>query len=210
MSRNFRHYVRPWWIQRILRLENSGFIGTRASLIHSDFSKTFSIFFANWDVPEKVRWSSLIPMCQLVMFVLSTKPVFNWHRWFVSWLTVNADFPSADLTIGVKIITLQSGTWSLTNFFKFSNRSKISLAVNLLVSFFPTWIVKWLGFFSIIGMRLRRISSTFAPRKFRTFTTCFFLRNLSSKNPFMIESPAITIVFLRYKSWLLLVLSFHE
>ena len=110
----------------------------------------------------------------------------------------------------IKIITLQSGTWSLTNFFKFSNRSKISLAVNLLVSFFPTWIVKWIGFFSIIGMRLCRISSTFAPRKFRTFTTCFFLRNLSSKNPFIIESPAITIVFLRYKSWLLLVLSFHE
>ena len=152
------------------------------------FLMTFAKFFANWVVPEKFKWSHLIPMCRLVIFVLSTTSVFNWRRWFVSWLTVNPAFPSSDLTVHAEIFTLQSGTWSVTIFFEFSNWFKISLDVNLLSSFVPAWIIKWLGFFLIIDMSLCRISSTFAPGKFRTFTTWFFLRNLSSIIPFIIES----------------------
>ena len=79
---------------------------------------TFAKLFANWVVPEKFKCSPLIPVCRLVIFVLSTISVFNWRRWFVSWLTVKSAFPSSDLTVGVEIATLQSGTCSLTNFFQ--------------------------------------------------------------------------------------------
>ena len=111
---------------------------------------------------------------------------FYWRRWFISWLTVD---------------------YSLTIFYKFSNWFKISLEVNLLASFFPAWIIRCLGFFLIIGMRLCCIPSTFAPGKFPTFTAWFFLHNLSSIIPFIIESSTITIAFLGYKSWLLFILS---
>ena len=67
-------------------------------------------------VPEKIKWSPLIPMCRLVIFVLWTISFFNWRRWFVSWLTVNPAFPLSDLTVGVEIMTLQYGTCSLKNF----------------------------------------------------------------------------------------------
>ena len=67
-------------------------------------------------VPEKIKWSPLIPVCRLVIFVLSTISFFNWRRWFVSWLTVNPAFPLSDLTVGVEIMTLQYGTCSLKNF----------------------------------------------------------------------------------------------
>ena len=161
----------------------------------------FANFFASWAVPEKFKRS--LP----AIFVLSTVSAFNWRRWFVSWLTVIPAFP--DLTAGVKIITLQSGTCSLTNFFKSRNWSEISLEVNFLASFAPAWIIKWLGFFLIIGMRLCCIFFTFAPGKFLTITTCVFYVT-SPKTPFIIESPVIAIVFLGYKSWLLLLLSSFE
>ena len=74
---------------------------------------------------------------------------FYWWRWFVSWLIFNPTLPSSDFTVGVEIITLQAGTCSLTNLFKFSNWSEISLEVNLLASFVPAWIIKWLDFFLI-------------------------------------------------------------
>ena len=164
MSCNVRHYVRTWWTQRMLRFKN--FYFSRYQSISRSFRfflMIFAKFFANWVVLEKIKWSPLISMCRLVIFVLPTIPVFNWGRCFVSWFTVNPAFPWSDLTVGVEIITLQCGTCSLTFFFKFSNWSKISLELNLLASFVPTWIIKWLGFFLIIGMRLCRISSTFAP-----------------------------------------------
>ena len=85
------------------------------------FLMTFAKFFANWVIPKKFKWSLLIPNCQLVIVVLSTISIFKWRRWFVSWLTVNAPFPSWDLNVGVEISTLKSGTCSLTNFLKFSN-----------------------------------------------------------------------------------------
>ena len=153
------------------------------------FSMTCVKFFANGVVLEKFEWSPLIPVCRLVIFVLSTVSIFNGRRWFVSWLTVNPALTSSDLTVGVEIIALQSGTCSLKNsvIIKLSNWSKISLEANLLASFVPAWIIKWLGFFLIIVMWFCRISSTFAPGKLRTFTTCFFLRNLSSKTPFIIQ-----------------------
>ena len=172
----------------MVRFKNSIFLDTRASLVYSDFLNDICKILCYWVVPEKFKWSHLIPMCRLVIFVLSTTSVFNWRRWFVSWLTVNPAFPSSDLTVHAEIFTLQSGTWSVTIFFEFSNWFKISLDVNLLSSFVPAWIIKWLGFFLIIDMSLCRISSTFAPGKFRTFTTWFFLRNLSSIIPFIIES----------------------
>ena len=173
---------------------------------------TFAKFYANWVVPEKFKWGPLIPMFWLIIFVLPAISVFNWRRWFVSWLTVNPAFSSSDLTLGVEIVTLQCGTCSLTIFFfKFSNWIKISLDMNLLASVVPAWVVKWLGFFLNIGIRLCHISSTLAPGKFRTFTTWFFLCNLSWKTLFIIDSPAATIVYLGYKSLRLLVLwSFEE
>ena len=107
---------------------------------------TFVKFFANWVVPKKIKWSPLIPMCQLVIFVLPTILVLNWRRWFVSWITVNPAIPSSDLAVGVEIVTLQYWTYSPINSFKFSNWHKISLEVNLLTSFVPAWIIKSLGF----------------------------------------------------------------
>ena len=188
----------------MLRFKNSIFSGYQ-SIPHSfrSFLMTFAKFFANWVTPKKFKWSLLISMCRLVIFVLPTISVFNWRRWFVSWLTVNPAFPSSDFTVGVEIITLQSGTCSLTAFLKFINWSKISLEVNLLALFVLTRIIKCLRF---LVYWLCRISSTSTPGKFRTFTTWIFLCNLSSKTPLIMKSPAITIVFLGYKSWLLLVI----
>ena len=118
-------------------------------------------------------------------------------------------FPSAGLTVGIEIFTLQSGTCWFTMLSKFSNGSKISLEGNLLTSFIPAWIIKWLGLFVIIGMRLCSISSTFAPEKLRTFRT-----QLSRTTSFKIfhiffSVPIVVECFIFYTS-VLLLLTFND
>ena len=79
--------------------------------------------------------------------------------------------------------------------FGFSNLSKISLAVQDSELFAPTWRIKQQGFLSSIGTRLCYMSSMVALGKLRTLTTPFFPDKRSSGIPFIMESPAITVLF---------------
>ena len=82
--------------------------------------------------------------------------------------------------------------------FSFSSLSKISLEVQDSALFVPTWRIKRQGFLSSIGTRLCCMSSIVAPGKLRTLTTPYFPDKRSSRIPFIMESPAITVVFEGY------------
>ena len=109
----FRSVKTIWWSET--RYNKLAFWERFINICFSNHM-TFANIFANWAILEKFKWSPLIPMCQLVIFVLSTISVFTWWRWFVSWLTVKPAFLLSELTVRVEISTLQSGTCWLTSF----------------------------------------------------------------------------------------------
>ena len=86
--------------------------------------------------------------------------------------------------------------------FGFSSLSKISLEVKDAALFVPTWRIKRQGFLSGVGTSWWYMSSIVAPGKLRTLTTPFFPHKRSSWILFIIESPAITVVFEGYLSWI--------
>ena len=146
------------------------------SFIHLDFFNDIFKILCYLNCPEKFKWSPLIPMFQLVIFVLSKILVF------IDRDGLLADFPLTllplpiiDLTVAVEIVTLQFGTCSLTVFFKIQQLIQ-NLVWNETFGFICSSMNNQMARF-LPDYWLCQISSTFAPGKFRRFTTGFFLRN---------------------------------
>ena len=72
--------------------------------------------------------------------------MFEFNRWSHRFLTVSAALPLSDLIIGVENVTSVSGKVSLIIVFSFKILSKISLDVEWVASFVPTWIMMCFGF----------------------------------------------------------------
>ena len=82
--------------------------------------------------------------------------------------------------------------------FSCSSLSKISREVQDSALFVPTWRIKQQGFLSSTGTRLCCMSSVVAPGKLQTLTTPYFADKRSSRIPFIMESPAVTVVLEGY------------
>ena len=75
----------------------------------------FTRFFTRRLVPVGFRCKPLLPKFLALIFLQSIMSISSWRRWFVSWLTVNAAFPSSVRKAGVEITTLQFGRLSVIN-----------------------------------------------------------------------------------------------
>ena len=146
--------------------------------------------------------SPFLPTQRSVMLLLSTTSILSCKRWFVNCLTVKFALALSDSIVGVEKMVWHWGQFSLMKVFSFSSLSRISLEVQASASFVPTWRIKWQGFLSSIGIRLCCMSYVKAPGKLRTLTKRFFPDKRSSRIPFIIESPAITVVFEGYWPWI--------
>ena len=69
-------------------------------------------FFARRLTPVGFRCKPLLASFVALIFLLSILSISSWRRWLVSWLTVNAAFPSSVRKSGVEI-TLQLGRLSV-------------------------------------------------------------------------------------------------
>ena len=78
--------------------------------------------------------------------------------------------------------------------FNWSNLFIISLDVNLTASLVPAWVMKYFGYFQMIGSAWCHKSSAVAPGNFLTLTDRSFDK-FPSITPFKIESPIKTQVF---------------
>ena len=72
---------------------------------------------------------------------------------------------------------------------------RITFDESLTVLLVPTCRISADGFFLVNGTELQNIYSTNAPLKYLTFTFEFFIESLFSSISFIIESPAIRLVF---------------
>ena len=114
----------------------------------------------------------------LLMSLFSTTSVLSCKIWFVNCLTITFALVLSDRIDGVKKMVWHWGHFSL-------------IKAKDLALFFATWRIKRQEFISSIGTRLWCMSSIVAPGKMRILTTPFFH---SSRIPFIMEPPAITVV----------------
>ena len=83
-------------------------------------------FFARRFVPVGFRCNPLLPRFLALIFLSSILSISSWRGWLVSWLTVNAAFPSSVRKAGVEIPTLQLGRLSLIKDLSVGRLSNIS------------------------------------------------------------------------------------
>ena len=136
-------------------------------------------FFARRLVLVEFRCKPLLPRILALIFLLSIMSISSWRGWLVSWLTVNAAFPSSVRKVDVEITTLQLGRLSLIKDLSVRRLSNILHDVKYEASFVPVWIMAKLGSLRNNGMTWCFMSSTVAPRKLRTLTTRPFPLNRS-------------------------------
>ena len=116
---------------------------------------------------------------------------FNWRRWSASWpLALLYHHQILPLVLkllqyNLKPIHKQIFLNSVINT-KFSNLLW-SESVGVILSSMDSQMA---SLFLIVGMGLCSKSFTFAPGRFQAFATSHFLRNLSSKAPLIMKSPA--------------------
>ena len=127
--------------------------------------------------------------------IISIMSMFNCSRWLVNWFTISVAFPLSERSVGLEIITLQSGNFSCVSNLELRRLFNISLDVEWYASFVPAWTMMWLGFFWSNGMIWWFKSSTVAPGKFLTLTFWPAPHNPSCKTPLIIESLTINVVF---------------
>ena len=94
----------------------------------------------------------MLPRCLTFILLLFTVSIFSCKRCFVSRLTVICALPSSVRSVGVDIKTLEVGKLSFTRAFNFKKLSWTARDVKFLASYVPTWKIKLLGFFWIIGI----------------------------------------------------------
>ena len=165
----------------------------------------FKKFSANWNVPEMFKWSSFLPIQWSLMFLLPTTSILRCKRWSVNCLNVKFALALSNHIFELEKMVWHWGHFSLMKGFSFSNLSKISLEVQDSALLFPTWRIKQQGFLSSIGIRLCCISSLLTSGKLQTLTTPFFPDKRSSRIPFIIECPTVTVVIKRYWPWIVVV-----
>ena len=140
-----------------------------------------------------------------LMLLLPTTSILRCRRWFANCLNIKFTLALSNHIFELEKMVWHRRQFSLLKIFSFSNLSKISLEVQDSALLFPTWRIKRQGFLSSIDTRLCWISSLVASGKLQTLTTPYFPDKRSSRIPFIIECPAVTIVFKRYWPWIVVV-----
>ena len=155
-------------------------------------------FLARQLEPVGFRYKPLLPRYLALIFLLSIMYISSWRRWFVSWLPVNAAFPSSVRKVGVEKITLQLGSISVIKDLSVIRLFNIFRDVKQGASFAPAWIIMKLGSLRSNGMTWCFMSSTVAPRKLCNLTTRPFLLNHFCIISFKMESPIMIAVPSQY------------
>ena len=139
------------------------------------------------------------------MFLSSITSILSYKKWLTKCLTFKFALALSDRTFGIERMVWYWGHFLLMKKFNVSNLPKTSFEGQDLALFILTWRIKWQGFLSSVGIRLCHIFSLVASAKLRTLTIPFFPEERSSRIPFITTLPAITVVFVGYWRWLVVV-----